>query len=1553
MAAGRSSLTPPSPGTPAFNEYDGQGFLLRTIANYDNGFAAGPAALDDLSTSYTYDAFGRTTSTIGNAGIDLGPATKTTVDAYDLLGNPTSSSTWSLHTLVSGGQGTFSGQRQTSAYHEIVNGIARPGLSGTRGPGALVPSGSPAPLCPDGGSLYCNIVSSLDLDGRAIATIDPYGKVGKSFRDVGGRVVFNVPNWSDGAYDPAAPDVDLRATTRYDILGRPAEQYDPLGRSTTTGYDALGRVIVVRSVDSNGTAISKVKTTYTPGGRVDRTSAPGADGDTDAQLAWTKTVYDDAGRATKTIQNWDLSGYAGLSVDSFEATTDDETLADDGVAEYWSAAAGGPFTVAGGSITRETGVSEAQSGSARLRLNGNVAGGGTEWHLDGTFRGTGVVYKARVWIDAPSGLGVSARLGSSTSDASSVGSITGTGNWQQINLTWDPTADRTDVRLAVYVPSASGSAVYIDNAVVWNDGSPNLNIPIETAYDAAGRVIASVLPPGVPGDDEPMVSRTAYDGISRVTSVTSAEIAGTTADDANLDTETTYDGLGRTSTVLDPTDTVSHYIYDRLGRVTSTVLNEIADGNGVPASSMADDDVTSTFAYDAAGELIQYCPAVQVFTTCTIPSGAETKAWHYAYDDAGHLVTQRAPDNQAITDLARRMWTYDAGGRLTNVCDDPDTSCGGTNGRHSGPTYDGVGRPTAVTTYTTAGGTTVALKTATTYLGDGAVTKTEYYEGATLKDTIDQTYDTLGRPDQVKRSSTILTDYAWNPDGTLASRQDGPTSGGIGTTTFGYDWADRLISANLPDGFSTAIPTFAWRADGLIKSRSFDTGAALFFSYDRAKRLTKIDKGSDWLEQVYDRDGNVVEEDRSLGFSGDAGADDQDFTYDGLNRVTGSTGLTISRSYTYDLNGNRKSKTVGSTTTTYGYDRTDQLSSINASVFTATHTIYGDLTSKRDDDGSITSYQYDLGGKLTKIDRTNDAQDATFSFDALGRFNTRALGPVTPTSIETYSYLGTSEAVSRIDSTVAANDIDSMVDAMGNRLGIDGGATMNWFVPDPHGNVAASLSSDEATVTNATRYDAWGETVTTGNEGGTAVGAVHFKYQGRLDISHPNLEPLYDMSARFYSPNLGAFSQLDSVMGSAQNPLSMNRYLYAHANPATLIDPTGHVAEENDGPSQSVTQKINASEYLQRKFADETQRFVSYKAKAKLGETKRVQAYQAKQRAIKAKIAAKVAVRKVEVDFVDMTGREAKPDRGGLHTVLDFAGMIPVVGIVADVANSGLYAMEGDYVNAGMSALGAIPLLGDGLAAGRMAVKYGDDALALASKAGDDVAGALGKQGDELGGALSCPVRNSFAAGTPVAVEGDKSVPIEEIEVGDEVEAWDEASGEVQPRTITAVIIGYDGTTGTVEIDGERISTTAGHPFYTTERGWVDAADLRSGDHVPSADGSVGVVGEISWDGGPATMFNLTVEIAHTYFVGDGEWLVHNCGETISKRFTADQDALIQIAKDLKNRGTPISRQVAGILGEWGAEYGLRGHPPLFHPRFPQHGEHINVGPVKHIPVDQ
>jgi len=200
---------------------------------------------------------------------------------------------------------------------------------------------------------------------------------------------------------------------------------------------------------------------------------------------------------------------------------------------------------------------------------------------------------------------------------------------------------------------------------------------------------------------------------------------------------------------------------------------------------------------------------------------------------------------------------------------------------------------------------------------------------------------------------------------------------------------------------------------------------------------------------------------------------------------------------------------------------------------------------------------YDHADRLTGITPASGTS-ATFTFDALGRFRTRVLSAG---GTDTYSYLGTGEQVVRI-----ANDggttTDSIIDAAGNRLGVKQASTVNWLVPDLHGSVAGGLTAAATSLTGALRYDAWGVTVDDDQPGST--GAGYFRYGGRLDIS-PSGTALYDLSARFYAPGLGTFTQLDSYGGEVADPRSMNRFLYAHANPATFTDPTGHRVEDCAG----------------------------------------------------------------------------------------------------------------------------------------------------------------------------------------------------------------------------------------------------------------------------------------------------------------------------------------------------------------------------------------------------
>lgn len=88
-------------------------------------------------------------------------------------------------------------------------------------------------------------------------------------------------------------------------------------------------------------------------------------------------------------------------------------------------------------------------------------------------------------------------------------------------------------------------------------------------------------------------------------------------------------------------------------------------------------------------------------------------------------------------------------------------------------------------------------------------------------------------------------------------------------------------------------------------------------------------------------------------------------------------------------------------------------------------------------------------------------------------------------------------------------------------------------------------------------------------------------------------------------------------------------------------------------------------------------------------------------------------------------------------------------------------------------------------------------------------------------------VDECFPAGT--LVDGR---PIEEIKVGDTVSAFDEKTGQMEPREVTRL---YRNPVGEqlveVTVAGRTIVATPGHPFWT-QRGWVDAIDLTDADNL-------------------------------------------------------------------------------------------------------------------------
>ena len=234
----------------------------------------------------------------------------------------------------------------------------------------------------------------------------------------------------------------------------------------------------------------------------------------------------------------------------------------------------------------------------------------------------------------------------------------------------------------------------------------------------------------------------------------------------------------------------------------------------------------------------------------------------------------------------------------------------------------------------------------------------------------------------------------------------------------------------------------------------------------------------------------------------------------------------------------------------------------------------------------------------------------------------------------------------------------------------------------------------------------------------------------------------------------------------------------------------------------------------------------------------------------------------------------AEEPTGPVDQTLDVAGVIDPTGI-ADGANGLIYAAEGDVINAGISFASIAPG-GDVLKLGRGAVKYGDEAFGLL----DEVAGGGFKLGDDA------PAPGTFCSFTPDTLvatpDGDRSIG--DIDVGDPVLARNEETGKTSVRGVSAVLRHTDPVTGTVVVDGEAIETTPEHPFFSLDRGFVAAEELRVGELVATASGLPGKVEGVSWDGGPAEMWNLTVDVDHTFFVGErGVWVHNDCDFAVTE----------------------------------------------------------------------
>lgn len=299
-----------------------------------------------------------------------------------------------------------------------------------------------------------------------------------------------------------------------------------------------------------------------------------------------------------------------------------------------------------------------------------------------------------------------------------------------------------------------------------------------------------------------------------------------------------------------------------------------------------------------------------------------------------------------------------------------------------------------------------------------------------------------------------------------------------------------------------------------------------------------------------------------------------------------------------------------------------------------------------------------------------------------------------------------------------------------------------------------------------------------------------------------------------------------------------------------------------------------------------------------------------------------------------------------VHGVLDVAGFIPVVGAVADLANAAIYAVEGDYGNALLSAAAAIPGAGDAIALASKGTKVitkgakvvkGAKALSKAKK-GSKVLSKAKKglkvlKGKAKIGAKSVkkgkkPIFKSikkkikkkitkkkcFTGDTLVHTEKGL-VPICLIEKGDLVYSRKKDNNVIAVKKVISRSESAAHTLYEIEINNTSlVSTTAYHSFYLEEKGWVNAIHLCVGDKLSAANGlaSITAIKKRIYEE-PIVVYNLQVEEWESYFVTDLEIYVHNGKSCVPKKKKPKKSTKSKPKKNRCGKGEPVDA-VTGIV---------------------------------------